>query len=326
MRSPHLFAGARRLLVCVVWILAMLSVAYLTWCWSASHGDRMAPVEARREAWQHALRWVSDNESRLLENPNSALWWMLHHAAEVSKDSYLRGLVDRHVSMLYGNDREVHMPWRRMIDVNAKVSINQLPMEALVGMVPYQRDFLHATLCAPVRTPDQAVSGEFLQRNLCRPNLLHVVFRDKVCATHQLMALQVHRQGHCGGAQPSAALRAELTEDVKAQLFWFPWFEDADLQRVLMVYWQQGPSGVNPAWFNRVLEAQRSDGGWSGERQIIGLPDGLQPSVIRQSLDRWRGQPVRPLASDFHASAQGVLLVALSLQHEHAGVWALGDE
>jgi hypothetical protein len=326
MRSNHLFAIGRRFLWRASFVLVSLTVAYVAWCWSASHSGSMASVEERRHAWQHALRWVSDNESQLLENPNSALWWMLHHAAEVSNNPHLRSLVHRHIFILYGEGKDEHMPWRRMIDVDAQVSINQLPMDALLDMVPYQRDFLHATLCAPVHTPDQAVSGEFLQRNLCRPNLLHVVLRDKVCATHQLMALQVHRQSRCDGPQPSPALRAELIHDVQAQLFWFPWFEDADLQRVLMVYWQQGPSGVNPAWFNRVLKAQRTDGGWSGERQVVGAPAWLQPAAFRQGLDRLRGEPIRPLTSDFHASAQGVLLLALSLQHEHHGVWALTDE
>ena len=262
----------------------------------------------------------------MLEHPNSALWWMLSHAAEVSQDERLKSLVTRHEHQLYGSGDAVSLPWRRLINTQARVSIDLMPIDSLVEMLPYQKDFLHAALCSPVRTPDQSVTGDFLQQNLCTPNLLHVVTRDKVCATHQLMALQVHRQSRCQGPQPSDLLRAELLESVKAQLFWFPWFEDADIQRVLMVYWQQGPEAVRPAWFNRALAAQRADGGWAGERQIIGLPEWLQPYQVKRFVMWVKGHEVRPLESDFHASAQGVLLLALSLDSRHQGIWALSED
>lgn len=307
-------------------VLLLLPLAYLLWCWSASQEEQFATVDERRQAWTAAISWLQSNEEQLLEQPNTALWWMLHHAAEVSSNPYLTGLVQRHVDLLYGQGREVHLPWRRMIEPSATVSINALPIEALLYMAPYQRDFLHATVCAPVHAPDQTTSGAFLERNLCRPNILHVVLKDKVCATHQLMALQVHRQSRCPGPQPSDGLRAELSADVRSQLFWFPWFEDADLQRVLMLYWQQGAVGVRPAWFNRVIRAQRDDGGWSGDRQIVGLPGVVQPVLFRQARQWWQGEKVTPLRSDFHASAQGVLLLALSLHADQGGVWALGDE
>jgi len=219
-----------------------------------------------------------------------------------------------------------YSPWRRLVDGHSPVAAWAMPAHVVAVMVPYQRDFLHAVTCQAGSPQGVHEPGAFLVRNLCRPNFWTVLSKDKVCATHQLMAMQAYRQTRCRDAAVNAAVVEELARDVHAQLVWLPAFEDAYIQRVLVMYWQHGGQAVRPVWLNRVLSAQRADGGWSGERWVLELPEAAQPSVLRNAVLQMVGRAPRPVRSDFHATAQAMLLLALTLKSEHQGVWALGEQ
>ncbi|MEY4428049.1 MAG: hypothetical protein RLZZ182_738 [Pseudomonadota bacterium] len=313
-------------LIAMGYIVLVSAMGFGVWVWRASAPQDMAPLEARQAAWRQAMVWVKTHEDALLRDPNSALWWMLRHAAEAAADAELQALVARHLEWQYPPLDGGYSPWRRLIDGRSPVAPEVLTRVAMTPMAPYQRDFLQAASCQMVPAADAHVSGDFLVRNLCRPNLWHTLTQDKVCATHQLMTLQVHRQSGCAGGLPATALRAELLADVQSQIMWLPVFEDAYIQRVLMLYWQRGGAATRPVWFNRVLMAQRADGGWAGERWVLELPLALQPSSVRNALWARLGRQVRPVESDFHATAQAMLLVALSLKSDHQGVWALNEQ
>jgi hypothetical protein len=68
---------------------------------------------------------------------------------------------------------------------------------------------------------------------------------------------------------------------------------------------------IKAVWVRRILGAQRPDGGWSGAAVIVELPD--------ERVLSWQGglrsQVVEAPVSEFHATAQGLYLMALLL-HE----------
>lgn len=301
--------------------------AYTAWCWRVSWGDAPLVTPAARElAWSRALHWVRQNEAALLDDPNSALWWMLGQTAAVSSDTYLASLVKRHVDSQYPSLGDGYSPWRRMIDGVSPITSQGFPLELLGQLAPYQRDFVHAATCSPVTQPDFSVTGGFLQTSRCTPNLWHAFTQDQVCATHQLMALQVYRQNRCSGPQPEGRLQRELTRDVQSQMNWMPWFCDAYIQRTLVLVWQQGRGAVPPVWVNRVVNAQSKDGGWSGSRRLFEQSEGLFVRVLERMLPPWLFTAGRARVSDFHATAQAMLLLSLSRQDARAGVWVLNDE
>ena len=66
---------------------------------------------------------------------------------------------------------------------------------------------------------------------------------------------------------------------------------------------------VKPVWVRRILEAQQTDGGWTGADVIAPLPGGR--AVFWEGGMRPRMGPIPQ--SNFHATAQGLYLMALLL-------------
>jgi hypothetical protein len=314
----------------LIWGIGALFIAslmgFLLWCWRASAEEALAPRAERHEAWQRSIQWVQVHEQQLLEDPNPALWWMLRHAAQAGQHAYLQQLVERYVARHYPLQAGEQSPWRSLVMGRGTQPVLAVPVTHVLAMDPYQRDFLQASTCEPVPKLDGHVPGAFLTQHLCQPNLLHALRKDKVCATHQLMTMYADLQSNCPSQGGQAEVRKALLADVKSQLYWLPGFEDAYIQRVLSIHWLEGTRAVRPIWFNRVLRAQRSDGGWAGERWLVELPVAMQPSTLRNMLLRLRGLPERPVMSDFHATAQAMLLVALSLNQGNGAVWSSPDE
>lgn len=292
----------------------------LIWGALASHGGRSVPAPSlteRRQAYQQAVNWFKNHEAEVMDDGNAALWWMLRLAAERQDDAYLKGLVQRSISQIYV-DRNARMPWRRMVEPHAAVVHDPA---LTVGLTPYQSFFYHAVTCAPVAMDAGAqTTAQFLAENACRPMATKVFGRDNVCSTHQLMGVELVRQMGCAVTPETKRVRAELLSDVQLQMQLDPLFKDAYIQRVLMLYWLSGPQAVKPIWLQQVFAQQRSDGGWSGDRVFQIAPSWFQPWVFRQVWHKfWPSNfPPKEPQSDFHATAQGLLLAALSLQDPDA--------
>src|SRR5690606_33420393 len=147
----------------------------------------------------------------------------------------------------------------------------------------------------------------------CGPNWRTVALNDPACSTHQLMALKIFERTGCTAPQPLAPLKRALLDDVASQLSLDPVMQDAHIQRVLMLAWLGQAERIKPIWLRRILDAQEPDGGWLGHRRIPELPDAISPWAWRERLARhWPGLFVpRRAQHDFHATAQGLLLLAL---------------
>jgi hypothetical protein len=67
---------------------------------------------------------------------------------------------------------------------------------------------------------------------------------------------------------------------------------------------------IKPIWIQRIIEAQNPDGGWNDLQPVLTLSDtkliGWSSTLPRYASTK----------SEFHATAQGIWLMALLLQHE----------
>ena len=124
------------------------------------------------------------------------------------------------------------------------------------------------------------------------------VLQQQKCVTHQLMGFMLMQQRHCGDAAQVAAVTRQLQDRVVDELALDFVVRDEHLQRVLMLYWTGAPERVKPVWLNRALRAQRPDGGWDYESAYAHWPAPADPAA----------------PADFHATAQGLLILALALQ------------
>jgi hypothetical protein len=271
-----------------------------------------APTLAEKQlAYEHAKGWIRQNESAVLNEGNAALWWILSDAADVMDDTYLHELVKRYTDAHYP-EGSPGLAWKRMVDPQAQAWTMGYDTSELAD---YQKFFFHAVNCQPV----SMAGGDtrlFLQQNMCRPQASKVLLGDAACTTHHLIGLQLYKRSRCKAVVGVAEVEAELFDDVQAQLLWDPRVRDVYVQRVLVLQWFGRSQQVKPVWLKRVMSAQLADGGWAWSAPMPELPSWLQGL----SLGRfWRGfvlqqQLADPYASDFHPTAQGLLLMALSLR------------
>jgi len=276
----------------------MLATAtWATWYWNRS----VAPptLAEQQQSYRRAVGWLRANEARVLKDGNSALWWMVQTAAERTGDDYLKGLVRRSMTIAYG-DGGPAAAWKRIVYPDAEVTLN---LFSLRPFEPYQRFFYHAVTCQAVDLDDGGDTSRFLERGVCHPLLTQVYATDAVCTTHQLIGVKLFQRAGCPSPVDLNQLQSELLTDIDQQMRWDVLFKDAYLQRVLMLQWVGGPGQVKPIWMRRILAAQQADGGWVGQRHVPEMAASLQPWHLLG----------RPAPTNFHATAQGLLITALAI-------------
>ncbi len=273
--------------------------------------NREAPLPSAtqwQQSHQRAMQWLREHESEVLRDGNAALWWVLQTTAETTHDPYLVDLMARAMALHYPRaDRT--SAWKRLVQPQADVVaglVDTAPLE------PYQRFFYHAATCVPVAL-DEGDTRYFLSHNACRPQWRAVGLQDPVCSTHQLMGIALIKRMSCPAPTTLPQLEAALQADIAQQMTWDVQVRDAYVQRVLSLIWFGGGEHVKPIWLHRILAAQGADGGWSGGRQFPELPASLQPNALRARLVALglKNPAQTPYPSDFHATAQGILLSAL---------------
>lgn len=272
-----------------------------------------------RASFERSVAWMKAHESMVLRDGNAALWWMVKAAADHTQDPYLTDLVSRSINLVYAGDK-ASSPWRKLVEPKAVIVPNDLLLDELLS---YQRFYYYAATCREFEADQNGPgSKQFLDRNQCRPLWRKVILADTVCSTHQLYGIRMARQSGCQLDAGVSRLEEELLGDIEWQLRVDPVYQDGYLQRVLAMQWVGGASRVKPVWVHQVLAAQRADGGWSGDRILLGLPDWLQPITFM----RWMAEivPSRFVAAEpasgFHATVQGMLLMALAMGSPAANV------
>lgn len=120
------------------------------------------------------------------------------------------------------------------------------------------------------------------------------------------------QQSDCGNPEATRAAVAELQSRIAGQLTWDPRVVDVYVQRVLMLVESGAEDRVKPIWLQRVLAAQRPGGGWARTDPLLELGSGFSLGFGP------RGLAFAPPRSDFHATAQGLLLLSL-LAHPEPG-------
>lgn len=299
--------GMRVGLVALCW--AVLGVASAWLALLVSINTPTAPVSARqaRASFHRSVQWLRAHEAAVLADGNAALWWMIQSAASNSRDAYLNKLVERHLALTYAGNRS-RLAWKRLVVPGANIDPDQ-PVPA--GLVDYQRLFFHAATCRPGVSADPE-ARRMLSEHVCRPSLTRVWLNDRVCTTHQLLGVMLYRRQGCEGAAELGEFKRALLDDIETQAALDVFMHDGQIQRVLSLVWAGESGRVRSGWVHRILAQQRPDGGWAGHSVIPEFPDWLQVPAFKQAWRAVRGQPpLPPPSSDFHATAQGLLLMSL---------------
>ncbi|TAL20073.1 MAG: hypothetical protein EPO01_13960 [Aquabacterium sp.] len=293
----------RRLVVAGLLLLALPPLGWALWL-QLAHRDVPPPTtEEIDRGLRQGLGWIRTHEAEVLGQGNAMLWRMLLDAAALNHDADLQRLLRAHRARYFPDPSR--NAWQRLMYRDSTAAVDRWEM---LDVMPYQRFFLYAISCDPALAGEPVVQAQ-LARGACRPAWLSPFGSDAACRTHQLMGLMLMREHGCGDKARVAELTAHAQDDIVRELQVDFRSRDPYVQRVLMLYWTGVPERVRPAWLRRVLQAQRPDGGWADRQPILELPGGrvLQFGGYAEN----HRLTLQPAQSDFHATAQGILLLSL---------------
>ena len=229
------------------------------------------------------------------------LWYFVYEAGRVSRDERLSALVREYLARQPDTSL-----WRYLFNPDERSA--DMLIDFPDTFPNYNRLFIYGATCSPTARADPAVI-ELLEPSACGSTLAGV--RYPWCRTHQLMGLRFVQKNRCEPETVTARTIAQVQDGIVTELTWDFRVQDAYIQKVLMLAESGRRADVKAVWLRRILNAQDPDGGWDGVDKITPLPahyalywaDGrLYPRLLGQC------------PSNFHATAQGLYLLALWLQ------------
>lgn len=281
------------LILSATFLLLCLFVVYQLW---QNNKDVEYPDKARiKESLNLGISWLEGHREELLAERNPMLWWMVQKSAEVGSNPVLTKLFWEYKARYL--DQNPMSVWSHLFFLNASVSLDEAKLQEFPD---YNMFFLYGLSC----------SSELAQSDIIKRQLVadfcytHHTF-SPACATHQLMGVRFMQQRHCGEVTQTSELVRALQNRIVTQLIWDVRVVDVYLQRVLMLVESGAENRVKPIWISRVLKAQGKDGGWSDFQSLIPVGPELMVGFSSAVIGLGNGH------SNFHATAQGVLLMSL---------------
>jgi hypothetical protein len=286
--------------------LVLSCVGWVLYCEHANSVDVPAPTDAElRSSLARAAAWVVANRSSLLRENNAMLWLFVREAGRLSNDSQLTSLASQ-----YQAESTDHTVSRFFFDASGIERMRESTILLSSDWEDYQRLFVYGATCnLPLRSDPEVAA--LLSPSGCgtRSGGGHLWFRYPWCRTHQLMGLRFVQRNRCEPDEETARTIKTVQDLIVSELRWDFRVLDAYLQRVWTLVESGRRNDVKAIWLRRILDAQRADGGWDGADVIVHLPGGR--------VVCWQGTLSPHLvpmpASNFHATAQGLYLMALLL-------------
>ena len=258
------------------------------------------PTQAElRSSRDRAAAWIIRSRSSVLHENNAMLWLFVREAARLSNDPRLQALstefqaeyTNGTISQFFFDSTDIDRVREASISLGDEWQ-------------GYQRLFVYGATCnVPLRSdPDVVV---LLSPSACENG--HLWLKNPWCRTHQLMGLRFVQKNSCDPDEGTARTIHEVQAGILTELNWDFRVEDAYLQKVWTLIESGRRNDIKAVWVRRILDAQRADGGWSGPDIIAPLPG--------ERAFFWQGSLIPRVgpapASDFHATAQGLYLMAL---------------
>ena len=121
-------------------VLALLAATVL----AVANRTVAPPSLAQRQlALNRAIEWMLSNKEAVLNDPNPALWWMVRHAADITRDARLHALQEESVQRVYPPGSTPTL-WLRYWRPNAAIEVGIADGQTLE---PYQEDLASAISC-----------------------------------------------------------------------------------------------------------------------------------------------------------------------------------
>lgn len=275
-------------------VLVMVGI-YLFLVWQ-NNREAELPTEARyRASFEKSIVWLQANRSEILVSTNSMLWWMIKESADLTNDPRLVGLYQEYKrNVLDKNSRNV---WRSLFAKNSYFNID--PFD-IIQFPDYNQHFLYGATCSRLLEQEDIIQRQ-LKPEFC--NEYHPM--SPACVTHQMMGMRFMQRYDCGDQAMVKEVITALQDKIVTQLTWDPRVVDVYLQRVMMLMDSGARQRIESVWIKSVIDAQLDNGGWSSSEALFPVGGGKYFSFTSRILG------VKRIKSDFHASAQGILIMSM---------------
>lgn len=277
--------------VLAVIALLALSAGYLIW----NNNRSVTPPsqDQLNTTLEDGIRWLANHRQKILNDSNPMLWLMVQQAGDVSGDIRLKSLFADYKQRYL--DKHPNNIWRPLFYPKSWVPVR---FEEIANLPYYNWFFIYAYTCDRdlAKVPEIAAQNDpaFCNKHLIRP----------ACVTHQMMGLLLLKRSQCGDQLQLDSSIETLQQRIRTQLTRDPRVVDVYMQRVLMLVESGAGDTVKPVWLQQLTDAQQPDGGWNAFMPLIPMGGG-------RSIGTSRLLSIGAPRSNFHMTAQGVLLFAL---------------
>lgn len=298
---PLIRRAAFGLALCLT-VSGVAALGYLGYCEHENSTEVAAPSRAQlRASLDRASAWIDHNRSAVLHENNFMLWLFVREAARLADDPQLRSLADEYrAASISGTIAQF------VFDSKGVEAVRGANLALSDDWQAYQRLFVYGATCN-IRLRFDPEVVEMMSPSACESG--HAWLRNPWCRTHQLMGLRFVQKNHCEPDEETARTVEGVQAGILSELNWDFRVEDAYLQKVWTLVESGRRNEIKAVWVRRILQAQQADGGWTGSHIIVPLPAGR--AVF------WSGSLIphigTPPPANFHATAQGLYLMALLL-------------
>jgi hypothetical protein len=288
-----MFLLIKRFLLFTVLLFLVVAMAYSWMVWVNNRNMPWPEEQDIHETYESAVGWLLNNRDIILKTDNPALWRMVQRSAVLTGDDRLQELFDTYY-------QRYEIPggrnyWRLLFKTKGWMPVRY---EQIKDHDDYQQYFIYAITCDAELGQEPAI----LAQN--DPSYCDAFPLRSSCVTHQMMGIQFLQERECGNARELASTMSVLQQRARNQLVWDPRLLDQYIQRVLMLIETDDIEQVKPVWLHRVMNGMLDDGGWPHYRKILNLP-GKRDLIFTRNFIGLGAE-----MSSFHASAQGLLILA----------------
>ncbi len=281
--------------ICLASLVAVCATLWLAGIY-LNNRDTPAPEQADlHQAYERGVAWLINHQHEILTDDNHMLWWMVMRAGTQQRDARLAALIQAYDTRYWS--KNMRSLWRPLFRPYARPPVN---IDTLVHLPDYNLLLLQGINCDDTLGELPVIKAQ-LQADFCPSQ--HPL--SPACATHQLMGIRMMQTSRCGDTQALEQLSSKLLDDIERQLQLDPRLVDVYIQRALMLTDAPSPRPLKAVWIQRILKAQRPDGGWAGAQPLLAL-GGDAYLALGAKLPE-----IGPLESNFHTTAQAVLLMSL---------------
>ena len=289
----------------VFWIIISLFSIFSGLVIHNNFGDDNVTKEEIQASFNQAVAWIKINREQIQSSHNPIIWWMVGEAAKTSKNPELNDIFSEYKKN--NTDKYRSSVWAYFFFKSpSPLIIND---STLFTLPDYNLYFIYGFSCNSDLAKLEVIK-EQNEISFCWKNYP----LSQACFTHQQMGFRFLERISCHKVEQLSEKIESLSENIKFQSIFDFRLVDVYIQRVLVQVESGKQHKVNMRWVKRIIANQGDDGGWGDFQTLFKIQGNKYISFSS------KGFSVGTPRSNFHATTQGLWLMALLLNQDNEGM------